>query len=299
MLRKISCLCLALFLSFSSVAQTKRRVILDADTGNEVDDLFALSRALIEPSWDILALNATQWQASHWAIPESMENSHRLNQVIVGNLGLKTPLRRGGVSRMYDWGDQAQHSAAAYEIIKQAKQTPKGEKLTVVVLGALTNIASAIYIDPTITPALDVYWLGSSYDFDQGCLKLTEFNCVMDVQAVQVMLNAPVDLHIMPVSTARDLTFTYADTEAKLRGVHPLATTLIDRWYTHIDGSRQHRIIWDLAVVEALIHPDWAEQTQIMLSKDNGNRKVWFYTRIQAGKMQQEFFDKLLAQLKK
>ena len=52
-------------------------VIIDADTGNEVDDPYALARALIEPSWNILALNATQWQTSHWAEPQAMENSHR------------------------------------------------------------------------------------------------------------------------------------------------------------------------------------------------------------------------------
>ena len=80
-------------------------VILDADTGNEVDDLYALSRALIEPSWNILALNATHWQTSHWAIPESMENSHRLNGVLLGELGLSIKTRRGGVARMFDWGD--------------------------------------------------------------------------------------------------------------------------------------------------------------------------------------------------
>ena len=41
------------------------RVLLDADTGNEVDDLYALVRGLIEPDWDVVGINATQWQASH------------------------------------------------------------------------------------------------------------------------------------------------------------------------------------------------------------------------------------------
>ncbi len=59
------------------IAQERILVIIDADTGNEVDDLYALSRALIESIWNILALNAT-----HWAIPETMENSHRLNQML-------------------------------------------------------------------------------------------------------------------------------------------------------------------------------------------------------------------------
>ena len=74
---------LVLVANLSIVAQEKIPVIIDADTGNEVDDLYALARALIEPSWDILALNAAHWQTSHWAIPQTMENSHRLNLSLI------------------------------------------------------------------------------------------------------------------------------------------------------------------------------------------------------------------------
>lgn len=291
--------CWLLLIGLAAHGQPTRRVILDADTGNEVDDLYAISRALIEPSWEVLALNATQWQASHWAVPESMENSHRLNQTLAEQLGKKVPLKRGGSTRMYDWGDQAQHSAAAYEMIKQAKQTPVGQKLTVVALGALTNVASAVYIDPTIADRLEVYWLGSSYDFEQGTLKLTEFNCVMDVQALHLMMQSSVEMHVMPVNVARALTFSYAETEARLRGVHPLGTLLVERWFNHLGGGRVTRVIWDLAVVEALIHPEWAGQVEVMTSKDNGNRRIWFYKTIKADLMKADFFEKLLAYLKR
>ena len=165
----------------NSFSQNKTPVILDADTGNEVDDLYAISRALIEPSWDILALNATQWQTSHWAIPESMENSHRLNQVILGYLDLPVKTRRGGIARMYDWGDKAQHSAAAYEIIKQAKNMKEGQKLTVIALGALTNVASAIYINPDIESKIKLYWLGTSYDFENEVLTTIDFKSIQQL----------------------------------------------------------------------------------------------------------------------
>ena len=41
--------------------------------------------------------------------------------MLLGHMDLNVKTRRGGAARMYDWGDQAQHSAASYEIIKQAK----------------------------------------------------------------------------------------------------------------------------------------------------------------------------------
>ncbi len=56
-----------LFLAISANSQQKIRVVIDADTGNEVDDLYAVVRGLIEPSWEVAGLNATQWQVSHWA----------------------------------------------------------------------------------------------------------------------------------------------------------------------------------------------------------------------------------------
>ena len=42
----------------SVFAAEKQRIIIDADTANEVDDLYAVIRVLIEPSWDVIAVNA-------------------------------------------------------------------------------------------------------------------------------------------------------------------------------------------------------------------------------------------------
>ncbi len=50
----------------SGFAQSKTRILIDADTANEVDDLYAIVRALIEPKFDVVGLNSTQWQISHY-----------------------------------------------------------------------------------------------------------------------------------------------------------------------------------------------------------------------------------------
>lgn len=270
--------------------QAKTAIILDADTGNEVDDYYALVRALLEPSWEIICLNATQWQASQWAIPESMENSHRLNQVLLGEMGKDIKTNRGGVDRMFDWGNLAQHSAAAYEIIQQAKMLSAGEKLTVVALGALTNIASAIYIDPSISSQIQLYWLGTTYDFKENILKRQDFNCMMDQQAVEVVLQSDVELHIMPVNVAVQMEFNYEETEKELSTI-TLGRLLLDRWYEHLDGGRKKRIIWDLALIQAIIYPEWSTTRTIVSSKDNGAREIHYYSSIEAIKMKAEFFE--------
>lgn len=130
----------------------KRPVIIDADTANEVDDLFAIVRALVVPEWDIRGLNSVQWQSSHYATPNTLEDSQRLNEVLLSILNMShIPHPRGAAYRLYDWGvDVAQHSAAAYHIIREAQSMPAGSRLTVVALGALTNVASALLIEPSI-----------------------------------------------------------------------------------------------------------------------------------------------------
>lgn len=274
-------------------AQSKIPVIIDADTGNEVDDLYALARALIEPSWDILALNATHWQTAHWSIPKTMENSHRLNQVLTAELNTPVLLRRGAMARMFDWGDLAQHSAAAYEIIKQAKQMPEGQKLTVIALGALTNVASAIYIDPSITSKINLYWLGTTYDFEQGIQKQLDFNCMMDIRALDVVLQSDTEFHILPVSVASAMTFKYDETIAAFDESSTLQNFLLERWYNHLDTGRKKRTIWDLALIQWVIHPEMVEEVTIRTSKEHGDRAVFYCKSIDAEKMKEEFFKTL------
>lgn len=284
-----------ILLDNQAISQSTTRLILDADTGNEVDDLYAIARALVEPSWEILALTAAHWQTSQWAEDNTMENSYRLNQLLVGELGLSVSTLRGGAARMYDWGDQARHSAAAYEIIKQAKTTPEGEKLTVVTLGTLTNVASAIYIDPSIESKIELYWLGTSYDFEQNVLKRVDFNAVMDVQALEILLTSEVEMNVIPVNVASAMTFTFAEVEEKLLNAHPMGKILVDRWYQHLDGSRKERTIWDLALVEAMIHPEWTETVEVTTSRDSGNRKINYYRSIDTIKMKEDFYATLFS----
>ncbi|NHF60057.1 nucleoside hydrolase [Flavobacteriaceae bacterium TP-CH-4] len=291
--RFVSCILLSFVLNLS-FAQEKTKVLLDADTANEVDDLFALARILMEPSVEVIALNATQWQASHWTTPNSMEDSHRLNQMLLGVMGLSVKTNRGGAARMYDWGDRARHSAAAYEIIKQTKLLKEGEKLNIIALGALTNVASAVFIDPEIAPKLKLYWLGSSYDFEEGILLRNDFNCAMDQYAFTHLLFSKVEMHIVPVNVAAKMQFKYDETRQKLEG-HFLGDYLLKIWDDHIDSGRRARTIWDLSIVDAFINPEWAEEVQITTSKDNGNRNIYYYRDFDADRMRKGFFQKITA----
>ncbi len=274
---------------FIVLSQGKGKILLDADTGNEVDDLYALARILLEDDLDILGLNATHWQTSHWTVPKSMENSHRLNQMILGELGMQLKTNRGGIARMYDWGDRAQHSAATYEIIRLVKELPEGEKLTVIALGALTNVASAIFLDESIASKLTLYWFGTSYDFEKEVLRRHDFNSLMDPYALDVLLFSEVEMYVMPNNVGTQMKFNFEKTKEMISSTS-IGKFLIDRWYTHLDGGRAERTLWDLALIEAFLHPEWATITEVQTSKDNGSKKIKYYSDIDEEKMRADFF---------
>ena len=272
-------------------------MIIDADTGNEVDDPYALVRGLIEPSWEVLGLNATQWQASHWATEKSMEDSHRLNDILLAYLKVDdVASNRGANNRLYDWGNKTQTSSASVFIVEQALKMDE-DKLVVIALGALTNVASALLDHPEISDKIKLYWLGSSYDFELGAMKNTDFNSMMDIQAVDVILNSTVELHIIPNNVSGKMKFNWDETQDRFRNKHDLTDFLLDRWYLHVDAGIRERTIWDLALIQAIVFPEWAKEVKITTSKERGNREIWMYQDIDAKKMKEEFFTTTLKYL--
>jgi inosine-uridine nucleoside N-ribohydrolase len=270
-----------------------RRVLLDADTANEVDDLFAIVRALIAPSLEVIGLCSAQWQNSHYATRDTLEDSQRLNEMLLALLELRRiPAPRGASGRVYDFGrDRARHSAAASFLIREAQRTPEGAKLDVIVLGAATNVASALLIDPGIVPKLRVHLLGTSREAATGIWRKRDFNCAMDPQAIEVVLDArELETHIMPVNVAAPLVFELGATRERLGGRHELPDILCRRWTEHHDGARLRRTIWDLALVSAFLRPDLARTMAASAPPENGGRPVTVYTSIDAAGMREEFF---------
>lgn len=300
--KALSLLCSMLLITVSGFSQApKIKVIIDADTGNEVDDLFAISRALIAPEFEIVGLNSTQWQNSHYAEGNTLENSQRINERLLNYLHKDAiPHPRGSAARLYDWGqDVAQHSAAAYHIIKEAKKMTGKEKLTIIALGALTNVASALLIAPEIAPNIRLYCLGTSYNFDEKFWKKNDFNCLMDPHAINVVMDSKaLEVHIVPVNIAVDLKMDRETLAKNFKGKDDLRGFLYSRWMDHMDGSYQERIIWDLAPVYYLLNPKWVHEVEIQTPPENFKRKVFVARDIDGQKMIKEFFDTMAKQFK-
>ncbi|MDO3384594.1 nucleoside hydrolase [Gilvimarinus sp. SDUM040013] len=263
-----------------SLSVSARTVILDADTANEVDDPYALVKAFSVPDWDIVAINAAQWQVSQWSTTNTMEQSHRINQEIAAYLELPSSIKvlRGGHRRIYDWGgDRAIYSSATHNLVQMAEQAAEGETITVIVLGALTNVASALLINPAIESKLDIYWLGSSFNADTERLKFLDFNPLMDPQAVDILLNSQARLHILPVSSLGKYVAEFTKAKQHFSGKGELGDYLIRRWREHRDGGKYQRILWDVALIQAVQYPEHFSKRKIT---SYSNRNLWVYDSV-------------------
>lgn len=286
-MRFLGCLVLA---CLAACAQT--RIWIDADTANEIDDLYAITRMLAAPELEIVALSSAQWSKSPAAEGNTLEASQRLNEALLGLTGrMSIPHPRGSAVGVYWWGaDRAAYSAAAHHLIRAARGTPAGEKLAVIALGALTNVASALMIDPSIAPKIRLYWLGAFIDIERGVWDKSEFNCLNDIPALNEVLNRKdLELRVMPASVARALTFEYASTAERLAAHGRLGAFLLDRWKQHAPGASTW-IMWDLAAAEWVLKPELVKWKRMRTPPENTERELEVAVSIDAEAMRADFW---------
>ncbi len=289
---------LVLLCSFSQsdgqeqVSLSKPKLILDCDTANEIDDLYAILRMLRQDRFDVQALNSTQW-IHYLAKPDSVGASQKMNEKLVGLLGRKDlPTLLGSREPMgKPWGGETpKDSPAARFMIKQALALPPHEKLYVVCTGATTNLASAIKLEPKIAPRIKAYILGFRYNAQTGVWNKSEFNVRRDLNAADFVLNRPdLELHIMSGTVSRQLVFDREDSFRRQARLGEVGAYLTSCWNARFPDS-QKWVMWDVALVEALLRPELAAEKQVMTPPENRQRKVWMYDRIDAQAMKNDFW---------
>lgn len=277
----------------SGQAQSRRpKLILDADTANEIDDLYAIVRTLRQDKFEVLGLNSAQW-FHYLGDPDSVQASQKLNEDLVKLLGREDlPTPQGSEQPMgRPWGgEQPKDSPAAQFIIKSALATPEGEKLNVLCIGASTNLASAIKLRPEIAPRIRAYVLAFRYERETGVWNKSEFNVRRDLNAADFLLNQEdLELHVMPCTVSRALTFDRDDSFERQSRMGELGAYLTERWKARFPDAKTW-IMWDIAAIEAMVNPDMAAEEQVMTPPENKQRKVWMYHTIDADRMRDDFW---------
>ena len=287
-------------LGLNLINQEKIPLIIDADTANELDDLFAIARAISEPNFNILAINSAQFNNSPLASSNSVMESQLLNQKLASIMKRKDIILPLGSNNKLISNKSPQISEASEFIIKSAHELKKGEKLNLVILGPCTNIASAIIQDPSIISKIKVYYLGIWHNVKTNFYNKKEFNSGNDPIALELLLNTKgLDFNLMSATTSQKLIFTKDEVKFNFTNNSSLGRLLIERWgnfnrwWTKEDPDKKSWIIWDLALIEAIASPKLALIETFFTPKENLKREIEIYTLIDVNEMKKNFWSKI------
>jgi inosine-uridine nucleoside N-ribohydrolase len=282
----------------------KVRMVLDTDTYNEIDDQFALAYAYL--SKDKIQLEAV-YSAPYFnnrstGPADGMEKSYQEILRLLKMLG-KSPegFAFRGSDRYLEDVTKPVRSDAVTDLIKKAKSATPDNPLYVVPVGCITNIASAILIEPEIIRNIVVVWLGGN-GLDWPSQK--EFNLMQDVKAAQVVLNSGVALVIMPCRpVVSHFHTTIPELEYYLKGKNALSDYLLSSTIEYSGGrDTWSKVIWDVTAVAWLVNPGWMPTNlvhspvltdQVTYSTDHSRHFIRMATSVNRDAIFRDLFSKV------
>lgn len=187
---KIKIFLLTLFLASQVQAQTK--VWFDTDImigmpdkeAREVDDGITLIMALKQPQIEIVGISNITYVDYGYGVIQKILNWH--------NKGKTIPVYKGS-TYANDLGTENDGTRALYEALKK-------EKLTILALGPMTNVATLVKNHPDIIPQIERVVICAARTPDlpfnpgNGKLNVFDYNYEFDTASMDVLLNSTIPL---------------------------------------------------------------------------------------------------------
>lgn len=237
-------------------------VVLDTDAYNEIDDQFALAYMLrAEESLSVRAIYAAPFWNERSIGPEDgmLKSYDEIGKLLrlAEREDLLPSVFHG--SREYLKDEQTPViSPAARDLAARAAAYDCEHPLYVVAIGAITNVASALLIDPTIAERIVVVWLGGhAWHWPDT----REFNMQQDVAAARVVFGCGAPLVQLPcMGVVSAFYVTEPELNHWLRGKNALCEYLADNTIeaanSYAAGKPWSRVIWDVTAVAWLLGGD-------------------------------------------
>jgi purine nucleosidase len=270
-----------------------RPVLLDVDTG--IDDMVALLIAATAPELDLRGVTCV---AGNVEIHHVARNTGKILRMVGRgdvpvSIGAARPLNRRlrtapdthgptGTGYVELTGEDPELGATDYTAVPAARyiaahiEKHPGE-LTVVALGPLTNLASAVVNGVDLAAGLrEAIWMGGAIEERGNTTETGEWNACVDPEAAEACLAANAISRIFPLDATQDVLFTLDDLE--VLPDTPLAAVVRDaiRYYVAfhrtadgIDGCYLHDPV---TLIGSLLRPDLVTETiSQALACDTGN----------------------------
>jgi inosine-uridine nucleoside N-ribohydrolase len=255
---------------------SKVNMVLDTDTFNEIDDQFALTLALLSPEKiNLQAVTAAPFLNSRSSdagdgMLKSYDEIFRVLERL--NVSKDDFVFKGSNSFLPNCTTPvASESAETIIKLAHASESP----LYVTAIGAITNVASAILLDPSIIPKIVVVWLGGQPFYWHTA---REFNLQQDIAAGQVIFDSGVPVIMVPCkNVAEHLRTTVWELEKYVKGRGAVGDFLFERFCGYSDNHfGWTKEIWDIAPIAWLINPEWVPsmETPTPVLTDDGKWDV-------------------------
>ena len=292
------------------VPQGKIDVVLDTDAYNEIDDQYAIAYLLkSKEKLNTKAIYAAPFSRAGSGTPQDgMEKSYDEILKLLSLIGEKVSVFKGSTNYLID-EKTPQHSPVAYNLAQMANHYSPENPLYVVAIGAITNVASAILLNPKMIENTVVVWLGGhSYHFENT----VEFNMKQDVAAARVVFSSGVPLVQLPCrGVVSEFTLSKPDLNSWLVGKNRLTDYLAKITIEHVESYDKNpywsKVIWDVTAVAWLLN----DNNQFMKSRlvtaplpsyDGhytqipNNHLLNYVYQINKGNLLQDLINKLLAE---
>jgi len=286
------------FLGNAPTREKPRRVILNTDAHNEIDDQMAIVHALLSPELKIEGIVAAHYGTHTHS--DSMERSYSeiLHLLDLMGMGNRVKVLKGTSVALSDRGTP-QKSEGAEFIIDCAKSSP--EPLYVAFLGPLSDMASAYLLAPEIAENVVALWIGGGWWPTGG----PEFNAFNDWIAVDVVFSSRLPLVQYPRGTYRMMRVGVAEMERFVMGkgaVGDYLVSLFKSWRVSAPYPRKWWVYGDSPAVGTMINPQWGYYAKLAaprfrddLSYESGStsREFEVCVEVTAGEIFADFFGKL------
>lgn len=236
-------------------------VVIDTDAYNEIDDDFAIAYAFCsQDKMRVKAIYAAPFKNERAdTAKEGMEKSYAEILKLLSIMGNSESFRETyeGSRRFLSDEKTPVDSAAARDLAARAMEYTTEKPLYVIAIAALTNVASALLINPDIADRIVLVWLGGNA---VHCARQFEFNLRMDIDAANVCLKSVRRIVQLPCSgVVSDLITTEPELRYWLGGKNALCDYLINNvteFHRHLKNFPWSKQIWDVAPIAYILNTD-------------------------------------------
>ena len=243
-----------------SVPTGKIDVILDTDAYNEVDDQYAISYMLSnQDKLNILGFCAAPFFNQLSDSPsDGMHKSYleiKKLLTLAGEDSLAEQVYLGSEEYLKNENEPIISDAARF-MAEKADEYSAQKPLYIVAIGAISNVASAFLLNPSMKEKTVIVWLGGHA---HHMPHTAEFNMVQDIAGARVLLNSGVPLVQLPCWGVVDrLTVSKYELLHFLKGKNALCDYLCDHTIEIADkdsnGAFWGRVLWDVTAVAWLLN---------------------------------------------